>query len=409
MQGKQEKATVWFVVSILLIIAAFGSGVIVGGASNKQPTQQLVATQGSAFDVNYLNEVYATIEDQYLGNLPDTDTLTRSMAKGMVDALKDQYSAFLDPVESEGYFDSMASAFEGIGVQLGYDGNYTTVDTPLDGFPGQKAGLQSGDQILEVNGEDVSGQRPETVATKIRGEAGTDVNLKLYRAAEQRIFDVSITRGRIDLDNISYKMLDNGIAIIDITRFTEGDDGNQSGVEVFKIDWDAIVTKVVAENPKGIIVDLRNNPGGYVQAVKYVAEEFLSSNQIVLQEQSKGGDLEKFIDERVGRLEQIPMVVLVNEGSASASEIFAGAIQDNNRGKVVGGERTVGKGVEQRLLTMKDNSILMLVFRRWLTAGGRQLSKDSPIIPDQIVKLDDKNTQNGQDPQLQKALELLGV
>ncbi|MCA9379055.1 S41 family peptidase [Candidatus Dojkabacteria bacterium] len=409
LQPAQDKSALWFVISTLLIVSAFGVGVIMGGGLNGQPASELLPTEGFAYDANYLNEVYAKIEEQYLGDLPDTATLTRSMAKGMVDALGDEYSAFLDPVETESYFESNASTFEGIGVQLGFDGSYTTVDTPLDGFPGQQAGLQTGDQILEVDGVDVAGKRPEVVATMIRGEAGTDVTLTLYRDSDQRVFDVTITRDKIDLDNITYKMLDGGITLIDIVKFTEGEESGRSGAQVFESDWDAIVTQVVAQNPQGIIVDLRNNPGGYVEAVKYVAEEFLSDGQIILQEQSKGGIVEKFIDERTGEFEQIPMVVLVNEGSASASEIFAGAIQDNDRGKIVGGEHTVGKGVEQRLLTLSDNSILMLVFKRWLTAGGRQLSKDSSITPDEVIILNEDNTKNDQDPQLSKALELLGA
>lgn len=404
MESFKQNPNLTFASVVMIIVLAFAGGVLVG--NTRSTSQGNYAYSGGDYDQQYINDLYARIKEEYLGEIPSNEKMTHGIAKGLVEALGDEYSAYLAPTEAEQYLEGNASAFEGIGVQLDFDGKYTIVETPMDGYPGQKAGMLPKDIILEVDGEDVAGIRPEIVATKIRGEGGTKVKVTVYRESENRTIDFELTRERIDLENISFRKLDNGIVVIDITKFTEGEDESGNPVAAFNSAWDKIVNQVVAAQPKGVVIDLRNNPGGFVQSVRYVAEEFLSRGQIVMQEESKNGDKEEFRDYRDGKLEKVPVTVLVNTGSASASEILAGAIQDNSRGQVIG-EKTVGKGVEQKVLTLPDKALLMIVFKRWLTPNGTQLSKESPITPNIELKLTPEDITTGNDAQLNKAVELL--
>ncbi len=399
-----NKSAVSFAIVILLIVGAFGGGLIVGGAAK---TLNVGASGGAPFDMNYIQDVYTRLSNNYLGDLPDSAKLTYGVAKGLVDSLGNEYSAFLDPKEAKDYLNSADSAFEGIGVTLGFDGTYTKIISPLEGYPGQKAGLLPGDLILAVNGEDVTGQQAEIVTTKIRGEANTVVKLKIYRPSASKNLEFDITRARIKLDNITYKEVKPGVFKINIVKFTEGAAGNKSGMQVFNDNWDKIVQEISAKNPKAIVLDLRNNPGGYVESVRHVAEEFLKSNQVIMGEEEKNKATQTYTDNRAGKFENIPVTVLVNSGSASAAEIMSAAIQDNKLGKVVG-ETTVGKGVEQTLLTLPDNSLLIVVFQKWLTPSGRQITKQTPITPDVKVELTPQDVEAGKDPQLAKALEVLG-
>lgn len=400
----QNRHTLYYVIpaGVMLVVIAFAVGLLLGRSSilNSNQTAQL-AEYG--IDSAYLEELLQEVKDNYLSDVPGGEDLTYGMAKGLVESLGDEYSAFLDPEQAKEYMDLSDSAYEGIGVQLGFNGQYTSVTTPIAGYPGEVAGMLAGDLIIEVDGEDVTGQRPEIVATKIRGEKGTKVKIKVYRESTAGVIDFEIERAAINLENIEYEQLDNGLVKIHIIKFTEGADGVSSGVQVFNRNWDRIVNEVVKLNPKGIVLDLRNNPGGYVESVKYVAEDFLLTDQVIMREQYGSGRENVYSSSRDGRLAKVPMVVLVNEGSASASEIFAGAMQDNSRAPIVG-KPTVGKGVEQQLKRFDDGAMLLLVFKRWLTPDGVQISPESPIQPDVEIEF---NPEVSEDLQLDKAVELL--
>lgn len=400
-QTQTSKPSIIFPVGLFLIISTFAAGMLIGANINR--TQATVDTDFS--QLSSVEQVYQILKTEYIKDVPPINELSRGMVKGMVEALNDKYSAYLSPDEAKEYFASAGAAFEGIGVQLGFDGEYTTVETPIENSPGQKAGLLPGDVVLQVNGEDVKGKRPEIVATKIRGEAGTVVKLQIYRQKETKVLNFDITRAKIDLKNIDYREIENDIFVIDIDKFTESEDGMVSGVQVFNKNWDDIVSAIAAQNPQGIIIDLRGNPGGYVDSVKYVAEEFLTTGQIVMREFDRREGETLYRDDRLGKFETVPVTILVDSASASASEILAAALKENNRAKIIG-TTTVGKGVEQKLLNLNDGSLLILVFRSWLTPNGRQISAESPIQPDEKVEFA-KEAGAKYDTQLTKALELL--
>ncbi len=405
-QDNAIKKDVPVILISLAVIVAFAAGLLIG----TQQVNPVTNESSEPYSQAYLQDLYSKIASVYLGDMPSVDDVTHKMAAGMVAALNDEHSAFLSPQEAEDYLDSNASTFEGIGVQLGFNGQYTIVSTPLEGYPAQAAGMRAGDWVLEVDGEDMAGKRPEIVATYIRGEAGTSVELIVYREADSSVLNFTVERKEIDLENITYKQLDNGVVVIDIVKFTEGEDSNLDGIQVFVRDWDRVVDEVAELQPKGIVVDLRNNPGGYVDAVVYVAEEFLSEGEVIMREQTKDDQEFLFKDDRTGSLEDIPLVVLVNEASASSAEIFAAAMQDNGRAKIVG-MPTVGKGVEQRLIQMQDGGLLLVVFKKWLTPNGVNIDAESPIKPDVELELtpEDMDLIPGDDidSQLEKAIELL--
>ena len=385
-----------FAVVLFLIIASFGGGVL-SGTLAEGIRGDVQVNYSERLDAEFMNEVLSQLDETYLGDgIGDSKALTHGAIKGMVASLDDKHTSYLDPAEAEEYFQSANSEFEGIGITLSSEDGITEIETVLDGQPAQSAGLNSGDLIVEVDGVDTTELQAAEVATLIRGEAGTTVKIEVFRPSisERVVFD--IVRSRIDLPNIEWELIDD-VAVIKIYRFTE------DSLQSFVNNWDRTVAEVRQQNPRGVVVDVRNNPGGFVDGVVYVAEEFLPNGQVVLQEETKGGRRLESIDQRTGSFEGLPLVVLVNEGSASASEILAGAVQDNNRGQVVG-VSTVGKGVEQRLITLSDESLLIVVFRKWLTPAGRNIDSDHPILPDVIIE---SIPAVGEDEQLVKALELI--
>ena len=355
------------------------------------------------YDQTYIDSLIKTIKDKYIGDLPNDENLTTGVAKGIISSLNDKYTSFLSPEEAKAYTAAKDPAFEGIGVTLKFSDNNTEAETVLSGYPAEKAGILSGDVFLEVDGQKVDGQLPNVVATKIRGQAGTDVKLKVFRTSTSETKDFTITRQKIEVSNISYKYEGNGVYRIIVSQWID------KTPEDFNKAWDDTTNKIInsAEKPKSIIVDLRNNPGGYVASVRYVMDDFFKVGTTLMEESQKGQPTVIYKDQRTGKFEDTPIVVLVNEGSASASEIFTAAVQDNERGKVVG-KPTVGKGVEQQILdNFSDGSILILVFQKWLSPTGRQVTAEKPITPDFVVDFNLDNYKAGKDDQLIKALEIV--
>ncbi|MEP7103503.1 MAG: S41 family peptidase [Candidatus Dojkabacteria bacterium] len=356
-----------------------------------------------AYDQGYIDSLLKTIKDKYINDVPSSGDLTHGIAKGIISSLGDKYTSFLSPDEAKAYNDAKDPSFEGIGVVLTFNEGNTEAETVLAGYPAEKAGLLTGDILLEVNGEKVDGKLPDEVATKIRGKAGTSVKVKVFRKSTTETKEFDITREKIAVSNISYKYEGDGVYRIIITQFID------KTPEDFNKAWDDNVNKIMTstDKPKSIIMDLRNNPGGYVLSVRYVMDEFFKKETVLMMESQKGLDTVVYKDERTGSFENLPLVVLVNEGSASASEIFTAAVQDNGRGKVVG-KPTVGKGVEQELLdNFNDGSLLILVFQKWLSPTGRQVTATEPIKPDFEVDFNLDEFKAGHDKQLEKALEVI--
>jgi carboxyl-terminal processing protease len=399
-----------FILSILLgisLILGFSIGFLLAsalGVFNKSSNSIIGGSNNSSnvyYDNEYIDNIVKILNERYINDLPEEKDLTYGMVKGLIESLGDQYTSFLDPEEAKQYLEGRNPDFEGIGVTLSFKEGNTYIESVLGGYPAERAGFQNGDVIIEVDGIKMEGERPSSVASNIRGEKGTEVKIKVYRASSDELLDFTAIREKIDVSNINSKDLGNGVYQITITQFID------NTAEEFNKEWDKIANEIDAKNPKSLIIDLRNNPGGYVYSVNYVLEDFLLNNQIVFQEESKDKGVVTYRDRRSGRFEDIPVIVLVNEGSASASEIFSAAIQENDRGEIVG-KPTVGKGVEQTLVDdFKDDSLLILVFQKWLTPDGNNIDAENPIKPDYEVEYTNEDFEKGIDTQLEKAKELL--
>ncbi|MDP3888909.1 MAG: S41 family peptidase [bacterium] len=363
------------------------------------------------------------IESSYLDKSKiDKKKMVYGAIEGMVASLGDPYTVFLPPDEQKQSQEDLSGSFDGVGLQLGYKQSLITggnkdsklaVISPLSGTPAQKAGIKAGDLIVKIKDEKKKIDRdtvgitlPEAVNI-IRGPKGTSVTLTLVREGKTDPFDVKLTRGTILVKSVELDIKDN-IANLKLLRFGEKTDQ----------EWDDAVKKIADGRKKGeirgMVLDLRNNPGGFLQGAIYVAGEFLASGVVVKQENAEGRGSQTFSVDRKGTLLDIPMVVLINEGSASASEIVAGALQDNKRARLVG-VKTFGKGTIQEAQDLPGGSGLHITIARWLIPSGKWIDKEG-IKPDieVIIQLaeDEKDSPRGEagstkDPQLDKALELL--
>ncbi len=313
--------------------------------------------------------------------------------KGMVDSLDDPYSVFWNPSETEDFTQELQGSFEGIGAEIGIKEETLTVIAPLPGSPAEKAGLRSQDAILAIDGADTRGMTLEQAIQHIRGEEGTEVVLTIRSQGEEQTSDISITRGVIELESITWEMLDNDIAYVEVSHFNEDTDTS------FK----KIANDIILEDPAGIILDLRNNPGGYLDSAVNIAGEFIEQDVIVIED---FGDRQKpYSSSGNASLAGIDTAVLVNGGSASAAEIVAGALQDYHIATVIG-EQTFGKGSVQDFQEFSDGSSLKLTVARWLTPEGRSIENNG-ITPDIQVGLTQEDYDANADPQLESAVRLL--
>jgi carboxyl-terminal processing protease len=265
---------------------------------------------------------------------------------------------------------------------------------PIAGFPAEKAGLKAKDIIIAIDGQDASGLNVDEAVKRIRGTEGTSVKLTIIRNSQDRL-EFTIVRDIITIPSVTSKILDGNIGYINISRFAEDTSGLVDGVaKSFK-----------SKNVKGVVLDLRNDPGGYLDAAVNVSGQWLKSGQIILQEKRAGKVIQTYTAESNGRLIGVPTVVLIDEGSASASEITAGALKDNKAAKVVG-VTSYGKGSVQGFTTFSAGDVIKVTIARWYTPQGKNIDKEG-IGPDLKVELTDANITAGKDTQLEAALNLL--
>lgn len=388
---------------ILILIAVFLGGWQLGfagyqlNAKLNPPSLKIENKKITSGSINFspLWDVLDRINQDYLfRSALDGKKLLYGAISGLVKALGDPYTAFLDPDENAQFSNSLEGVYEGIGAELGIRNDQLIIIAPLDGSPAVSAGIRAGDKILEVNGESTVGISVTEAVTKIRGEAGTVVELTLQRGSEPS-FKVSITRARITVKSVNLEDKGNGIYYLKVTRF--GDTTSD--------EWDEAVVKT--KGAKGIVLDLRSNPGGYLSAAVYLASEFLTSGPVVLQEDANGDRTALSVQstENDHAFAGVPVVVLIDEGSASASEILAAALSERAGAKLVG-KKSFGKGTVQDAVDFDDGSDLHLTIAKWLTPSGKWVH-DKGIEPDFVVELTDEDLNAGRDPQLDKVLELL--
>jgi len=358
-------------------------------------------------DFSLFWEVWDRLEKNYIDKKAlDRNQMVLGAIQGMVASLGDPYTAFLKPSENKELKEDLNGSFEGVGIQLGYKENQLAVIAPLTGTPAYKAGVKAGDLILKIDDQPTTGISADEAMRKIRGPKGTKVKLSLMHTDEKEPYEVEIVRDTIVVPSVEVEFVTTEtqkrteaqkvIAHLKLMKF-----GDRTAEE-----WDKAVGEIANHKPSvsGVILDLRNNPGGYLTGSVFIASEFVGSGVIVQQEHANGTK-ETFSVNRPGRILNQPLVVLINEGSASASEIVAGALQDYKRAKIVG-TKSFGKGTIQEAEDLPGGAGLHITTARWLLPQGGSIDKKG-ITPDNEVKDDPKTSEI--DEQLQKAIEVLGV
>lgn len=340
-------------------------------------------------------QTWDKITSEFDGKI-DYQAMINGAVSGMVNALGDPYTVFMTADQTKSFSQELEGSITGIGAEVGAKGDRIIIVAPIDNSPAQKAGIKAQDIILTIGDEDTKGMDLNTAVSKIRGEAGTKVKLQIQRGESK--LDFEITREKIDTKSVKWEVKPGNIGYIEITRFDSNttDLTRQATLELSQ------------KGVKATILDLRNNPGGFLDSAVNVASEFVKTGTVVTEKPtSRTGKEERYTASGKGKLTdtKIPMVVLVNGGSASASEIVAGALQDNGRAILIG-EKTFGKGSVQAIENLAGGASLRITIAHWFTPNGKNISKEG-ISPDTAVTMTEADFTTGKDPQLDKAIEYL--
>ncbi len=340
-------------------------------------------------------EAWDILQRDFIDQPIDDVQLMRGAISGMVGALGDPHTAYMDPDEYMQANLPLDGEYEGIGAWVDTDGPFLTIVSAMPGSPAEQAGLQPGDQVIAVDGEDMSGMDGNLVIREVLGPAGTTVTLTIRREGEADSFEVEIVRQKITLPSVEAKMLDGDVAYLRLYTFGAQTSG----------DLERELRDLMRQDPTGLILDLRGNGGGFLNTAVEVASQFIGDREVVLIERFGDGDETVYRADPGGLATDLPMIVLIDGGSASASEIVAGAIQDHGRGRLVG-ETSFGKGSVQNWVPLSDEQgAVRVTIARWYTPNDRQI-QGTGLAPDVEVAAPE-DLSDLQDPQLDKALELL--
>ncbi len=399
-------------VGLILLAGAFSGGFIVGHLmpatgqlpviNDILPSSPAVQPDQEAVTPGELQALFAPfweawniVHEQYVEQPIDDELLMQGAIRGMMDALGDEQTFYMEPQVYENETSSLQGQYEGIGAYVDTDGDYLTIVSPIEGSPADQAGLQPGDKVIAIDGEDMTGVAPEEARLKVLGPEGTKVTLTVTREGAPDPLEFTITRAQIEIRSAEGKMLEQNIGYIDINTF-----GEQTTSELR-----AALGDLLQQNPRGIIIDLRNNPGGYLSTSVEVASEFIDEGVVLYEEYGDGRrDTHRALGN--GQATDIPLVVLINEGSASASEILAGALQDYERATLVG-VKSFGKGSVQNWVPLSNNQgAARVTIARWLTPDERQIDHIG-LMPDVIVEMTAEDFESELDPQLDAAMETM--
>lgn len=410
-EGLYRQPWVLVGVAVTLMLATFALGlafgygwgrstVQVGGWTPTVAAQEVMQQEGGAhtaigpsFDLFW--EAMDLLYRDFHGTLPDADAATYSAIRGVLDTLEDPNTNFLTPQEAEFFRSNMAGVFEGIGARVGWDEEADTliITEPFENQPAWNAGLRRGDLILAVDGESIVGTNLHAAVGRIRGPKGSQVMLSVQRGPDSVPFGVTVQRARVEIPTISTSTLGaNGeIAYIRLNAF------NENAGELVR----EAVRSAMQRDPQGLIFDLRGNSGGLLREAVKVASVFLE-DEVVLRERLAEGKVETYWTVGSAVTTDLPMVVLVDEGTASASEIVAGALQDAGRALLVG-TQTFGKGSVQLPHSLSNGAILRVTIARWFTPSDRTI-EGVGLAPDQMVEATQEQLDRDEDPQLEAAL-----
>jgi carboxyl-terminal processing protease len=392
---------------IILVAASFWFGFFEGRKVNLGSYQGSVAFKTSnvlnqdaksgTVDFSQFWKVWDLLREKYVdADKLDAQNLLYGAIKGMMQATGDPYTMYFNPKENKEFNEDITGTFEGIGAEMGIKNDILTIIAPLQGSPAEKAGLRSGDKILKIDDNNSADMGLAEAVSKIRGTKGTDVKLTILRNGEKETQDITVKRDVINVKSVSVEFKENNIAYVNISRFAE--DTSRG--------FNDAVSQVIEKKSKGLIIDLRNDPGGYLDSAISVAGKMLPKNQVVVIEENGNKEQKKISTQGGDMLSSIPTVILINEGSASASEILAGALKDNRENVTLVGKKSFGKGSVQELIDLPQGTAAKITVARWLTPKGQQINEVG-ISPDVEVDLTNEDYNNDRDPQLDKAIQII--
>ncbi len=380
------------IVLIVAVFAVFGLGFLVG-----KNTVVCKFCAPEDLDFSLFWEAWHKIQQEYVspGDI-NIQELIYGAISGMVESIGDPYTVFFNPGDTKKFLEDIGGEFEGVGMEIGIRESQLQVIAPLEGTPAQKAGLRPGDIIIKIDGVSTIDITIEEAVTLIRGPKGTEVTLTIMRDEWDTSKDFTIKRAVIEIPSLKWELKQENIAYIKLYHFSE------------KVDQDftEMATHILKSPSEKIILDLRNNPGGYLEKAQDIAGWFLEKGQVVVIEDF-GKEEEQVVYKAKGNSKFLdyPVVILINQGSASASEILASALRDNRNIKIIG-ETSFGKGSVQKLESLRDGSSLKITIANWLTPKG-ELITDKGLEPDIKVEMTGEDYEQDRDPQLKKALEII--
>jgi carboxyl-terminal processing protease len=388
--------TVLFLFSALIIVFSFVIGYFVGGARSTQnliPESKGQTAIEDKVDFQQFWDVWNFAKTSYYKQPVSDEDLYYGALKGILEGLGDPYSVYFDPKDAEEFISSLNGSFSGIGAEIGIRDEKLVIVAPLDDAPAARAGIQPGDWIVMIDGVETLGMSVDEAVSKIRGDAGTQVKMSISRNGLDSLTEITITREKIVIDSVKWKIDESNIMRISISTF------NDDTAELF---LDAI-QETLTKNVRGIILDLRSNPGGLLTSAIDVASAWIGYQPVVIEKAQENAQTFKGMS--AARLADIPTVVLVNGGSASGSEIVAGALQDYGVAKLVG-TQTFGKGSVQDYRELSDGSAVKVTTATWYTPKGRTIH-ETGITPDIVIQFAIEEFKKGIDPQLDVAIKVI--
>lgn len=364
--------------------------IIVKGVTGLGPDEEI------AVDFSVFWEAWEKLKDKHIkgAEIKNQDLLYGAIG-GLADSFGDPNTTFMEPEDSKKFEEDVSGNFGGIGAEIGFKNGQLIIVAPLEDSPAEKAGLRAGDKILAVDGDSTAGIDLMDAVKKIRGEIGTEVVLTILGEEKEKSKDVSIIRDNIVVPTLKWEFKDNDMVHLQLYSF------NENAPYLFY----KAALNILLRGVSGVVLDLRNNPGGLLDVALNLAGWFLDRGDAVITEKFRSGEELVFRANGTAAFKGIPLVILVNKGSASASEILAGSLRDHYGIKLIG-ERTFGKGTVQELFSLKDASKLKITIANWLLPGGQTI-EDNGLEPDIEVKVTEEDIEAGKDPQLEKALEVL--
>ena len=392
---------------ILFSIAGFWFGLQKGRNENLNAEKQVMPLDNTliinkdrkinTLDFSLFWKVWDILKEKYVDSSKlDAQKLFYGAIKGMLSATGDPYTNFFDPEENKKFNEDIKGSFEGIGAEIGVKGGVLTIIAPLEGTPAEKSGLRAGDKIIKIEDKNTSDMTIDQAVDMLHGKRGTDVKITIFREGEQDTREITMTRDVINVKSVKFEEKDGNIAYIKISRF---------GDNTFKEFADAL-NQTKNNNSKGIIVDLRNDPGGYLETAVEIGSKMLPKGNIVVMEEDRDGNRKKLLAKGGDEFSSVKTVVLINEGSASASEILAGALRENRDNVTLVGKKSYGKGSVQELVNLTGGTSMKVTVAKWLTPKGNQINEKG-INPDVEVDITADDYNNNKDPQLDKALEIV--